>query len=99
MTNLRTVSLLEDGDDKPINRTAAGLRESLFDMLEKLKSGRIDAITAKTFAVLSMTILKSVEVQIDYERLRLESKVPAHLPEMKLVPPLDDVPKLEEKKS
>lgn len=81
---------------KAIARSASGLRESLFDMLELLRSGEVDSQTAKTFALLSMTIIKATEMQLQYERMRLDSEVPGNLTDMKLVPPLD-VPALEKK--
>ena len=81
---------------KPITRSAAGLRESLFDMLELLRTGDVDVQTAKTFAMLSMTIIKATEMQLQYEKARLENEIPTNLTDMKLVPPLD-VPALEKK--
>jgi hypothetical protein len=71
-----------------IDRTMAGLRDSLFEMMEMLKAGEVEEGVARTYSQLAITAIKSVEVQIDYERLRLDSKVPGHLPEMKLTPPL-----------
>lgn len=76
---------------KKTDRTMAGLRDSLFDVMEKLQAGQIEDSTAKTYAALAMTAIKSVEVQIEYERLKLGSEVPAVLPEMKLTPPLKAV--------
>lgn len=73
---------------KPIKRSASGLRESLFDMLELLRAGEVDVQTAKTYALLSMTIIKATEMQLQYEKMRLDSEVPSHLTDMSLVPPI-----------
>jgi hypothetical protein len=79
------------GPEKP-RRSAAGLREGLFEMLEQLRAGKVDVQTAKTYAALSMTIIKSVEVQLEYERMRIANEVPAHLSDMSLVPALEHKP-------
>lgn len=71
-----------------IDRSMSGLRDALFDVMEKLRAGNIDANQAKAFAALALTAIKSVEVQIQYEEKRLASEIPGHLPEMKLIPPL-----------
>jgi hypothetical protein len=66
----------------------AGLREHLFDVLEQLKAGRIDGQTAGAAAKVAQAILKSAEVQMTYERMRLDNELPSVLPEMALSPPL-----------
>lgn len=66
----------------------AGLREHLFDVLEQLKAGKLDAQTAGAAAKVAQAILKSAEVQMSYERMRLDNLLPAILPEMALSPPL-----------
>lgn len=71
----------------------AGLREHLFDVLEQLKMGKIDGQTAGAAAKVAQAILKSAEVQMNYERMRLENLLPAVLPEMALSPPLLAAPK------
>jgi hypothetical protein len=76
---------------KPIERSMAGLRDALFEMMEALRAGDVDEKEARTFSQLAISAIKATEVQIDYERLRLESKVPGHLPEMRLIPPLKAV--------
>lgn len=66
----------------------AGLREHLFDVLERLKSGQINGQDAGAAAKVAHAILKSAEVQMTYEKMRLESALPGVLPEMALSPPL-----------
>lgn len=80
----------EDVRPQKSKRSAAGLREGLFEMLEQLKEGKVDVQTAKTYAALSMTIIKSVEVQLEYERMRIANEVPVHLSDMALVPALEN---------
>lgn len=71
-----------------IERSTAGLREAMFATLDDLRAGRCDARHAKAVADLGKTIVTTVAVQLAYEKARLESKVPAILPEMRLVPAL-----------
>jgi len=47
-------------------RTSASLRELLFEMIEGVQAGTVDAKKARTIAQLSMTILKSVEVELQF---------------------------------
>lgn len=47
-------------------RTSAGLRELLFEMIDGVRSGKIDDKTARTVATLAGSILKSVEVEINF---------------------------------
>lgn len=67
-----------------VRRSMNGLRGGILDVMEKLANGQISAPEAKAYAMLSMTVIKSVEVQVEYERLRLEQKVGA-LPDLSLV--------------
>lgn len=66
----------------------AGLREHLFEVLESLKAGKIDGQTAGAAAKIAQAILKSAEVQMNYEKMRLNNELPGVLPEMALSPPL-----------
>lgn len=77
-------------ESEPVERSAAGLRDVLFGAIEDLRAGRIDVAQANAISKAAETIIKSVDSQIDYERLRLDSKVPANLPNMPLVPRLRD---------
>lgn len=79
---------MSKGEIKPIDRSTAGLRDALIRMMEKLESGECDVQQAKAFAMLGLAVVKSCEVQLNFERLRLDSKIPAVLSDMKLVPPL-----------
>lgn len=73
---------------KKIERTMSGLRDAMFETLEEVKARVIDPDVGKTCGLLGKVIIDSVRVQMDYERMRLDSEVPAVLPEMKLLPPL-----------
>lgn len=68
-----------------IERSANGLREALFDQLDSLRAKKIQANEAKAFSNVAQTIIKSVEVQIRYETMRLAGDLPPGLAEMKLV--------------
>lgn len=69
-----------------IERSMDGLREMLFDTIDKLRCGTIDRATASATAQLSMTLIKSVEVQMNWEKAKLDNKVPRALPAMPLLP-------------
>lgn len=71
-----------------IDRSASGLRDFLFTQLERLRDGKIDVKTAGQFASIASVIVKSAELQLKFEEAKLESKVPQHLSEMRLVPPV-----------
>jgi hypothetical protein len=77
-----------DGQPAKTERSAAGLREVLFAAIDDLRSGAIDDKKARSIATLSQQIIGSIEAQVAYEKLRLDSKVPGTLPEMALVPKL-----------
>ena len=70
------------------NHTMAALREHLFDVLEELKTGKINAQQAQASAKVAHAILKSAEVQMVYEKMRLDDQLSGVLPEMALSPPL-----------
>lgn len=74
-----------------MDRSMDGLREYLFDALDRLRNGKIDAAQAKHVATISMTLIRSVEVQMKFEALKLESKQPGHLPTMPLIPKIKAV--------
>lgn len=57
-----------------IDRSASGLRDVLFGTIEDLRAGRLDVAKANAIAKTAETILKSVETQIAFERLRMDSK-------------------------
>jgi hypothetical protein len=69
-----------------IPRSMAGLRDVLFETLEKLRDREMEADEAREMANVARVILESIEVQVDFEELKLESKVPQRLPEMHVVP-------------
>jgi hypothetical protein len=66
--------------------SSAGLRSHLFQELERLRSGESNPTQAKAVAVVAEKIIKSVEVQMQYEQLVHQDKLPANgsLPEMPL---------------
>jgi hypothetical protein len=55
-----------------IERTSAGLRDALFDAIEKLRSGDIEAQDAKALAALSHQICATVSLEIEVAKLRTE---------------------------
>ena len=73
---------------KIIPRSASGLRDALFDAIERVRDGSMNPEDAKEIANLSRVILDSVEVQTEFEQLVQQSEIPKHLGDMALVPPL-----------
>ena len=67
-----------------IEKSAEGLREALFHQLEELTDGKTDAREAVAFAKIAAEIIKCTEMQLKFEQMRLESKVPSNLPSMNL---------------
>jgi hypothetical protein len=51
-------------------RTSAGLRDALFDAMNDLRAGKMDASTAKAFGNLAAVICKTVELEMSAEKLR-----------------------------
>lgn len=80
--------MTEKKHSTPVARTTAGLRDVLFDTIDKLRAGEIEVEEASAIANLSKVIVQSVSVQLAYERARLANEVPAVLPEMRLTPAL-----------
>lgn len=58
-------------------RTSAALRELLFEMIDGVRAGTVDDKTARTVATLSASILKSVEVEIQFKAQLLAGKINA----------------------
>ena len=72
-----------------IERSAVGLREALFKQLEKLDNSEISPQDAAAFSKLAAEIIRCSEMQMKFEKMRLESQVPSNLPSMNLgEPPL-----------
>ena len=78
----------DNGSTRKIERSIAGLTEVLFQELEGILDGKSDASRAHAVGKLAGTILKGAEVRLNFEVLRLQSKVPTHLTDMKLIAPL-----------
>lgn len=72
-------------DKKTMDRSASGLREALFDAIEGLRNGTLEVKQANAIAVAAGVILKSIDVQVAYERLRFDKKITGGLPELILV--------------
>lgn len=70
---------------KAILRDTSGLREVLFRTIEDLTAGKIDVASANAISKAADTILKTVDVQISFERLRLDAKRDINLNALPLV--------------
>lgn len=76
-----------------IVRTSAGLRDALFDAIEKLGTGDLDGAQAQAMATLAKQICNTVHLEIEVAKLRTEypSDTPILVPSpLKLG--VDDVP-------
>lgn len=56
----------------PMQRTAAGLRELLFEQIDGLRAGKVSPTDAKAIAAVAGTILKSVEVEMAFREQQKE---------------------------
>lgn len=54
-------------------RTSAGLRDTLFDAIEKVKNGDMTCGDAQAIALLSRSICQTVQLEIEVAKLRSES--------------------------
>jgi len=57
---------------KKIERTSAGLRDALFNAMEQLREGDIEASDAKAMAALAREIVHSVQLEIEVQKLRAQ---------------------------
>jgi hypothetical protein len=62
-----------------IGRTSAGLRDALFDALQRVRDGEMAPEDAKAFAGLSKEIVSTVKLEIDVAKLRNEFPADAKL--------------------
>lgn len=80
-----------------ITRTSAGLRDALFDAMERLSSGDLDGEQAAAMAKVAKEICNTVRLEVEVTKLR--SDFPADTPlvipaPLQLGVPEDDKPKL-----
>lgn len=59
-------------EKKAINRTSAGLRDALFDAIEKVRDGDMIAEDAKAISGLAAQICNTVQLEISVAKLRTE---------------------------
>lgn len=64
---------------KKIARTSAGLRDSLFDALERVRDGEMMAEDAKAISMLAGQICNTVNLEIQVAKLRTEYPADAKL--------------------
>lgn len=53
---------------QPVERTSGGLRSALFDEIDALRSGQSNPARARSLAMLANTALKSVQVEIEFQK-------------------------------
>jgi len=56
------------GVNSTIVRTTGGLRDALFDEIDRLRNGNSNAATARALAMLANTALNSVKVEIEFHK-------------------------------
>lgn len=66
---MRAKNLTAAKTEKTVQRSSNGLRETLFDTLDSLIMGEIEVAEAKTRAKVADSILKSVALDLEYQRL------------------------------
>jgi len=59
---------LKEASYTAVERTSGGLRSALFDEIDALRRGDSNPARARSLAMLANTALKSVEVEIEYQK-------------------------------
>lgn len=72
-----------------VERTSAGLREALFDAMDGLLTGKVDAEQASALAKVSKEICSTVRLEMD--ALKLKATSPGELKPLKLTSRSNDV--------
>lgn len=75
---------------KVLNRTLAGVREALFEELDRLRNGECDVKRAAATALLCKGIIDSAALQLQYEKAWQEKKISDKLRAIELVPGLEE---------
>lgn len=61
---------MQPDSPKPVKRTMAGLRDAMFDVLERVRDGRLSAKDAKEACNAARVILESIDTQLTFEASR-----------------------------
>lgn len=79
----------------PVKRTSAGLRDALFDAIEKVRDGDMMAEDAKAISGLAAQICNTVQLEISVAKLRTEYPADTKLllPTALELGPAEDKPK------
>lgn len=77
---------------KKTARTLAGVREAMFEAIDALREGRINADSARATAELGKTIITSASLQLEYEKAWADKKISERLRAVELVPELEHKP-------
>lgn len=64
---------------RKVERTSAGLRDSLFDAIERVRDGDLDSEQAKAIGVLANQICNTVSLEIEVAKLRTQYPADAKL--------------------
>lgn len=77
--------------NKPVklNRTLAGVREALFDEMDRLRAGTSEAKDSAVIALLAKGIIDSASLQLQFEKAWHEKKISDRLRAIELVPGID----------
>ncbi len=70
-----------------VARTSAGLREAMFDEMDRLRQGKTNATSANAMAKLAMTIVETVEMEINVAKALRD--LPAQAEKMQLGAPVE----------
>lgn len=72
------------------NRTLAGLREALFEELDRLREGTSEPKKAAAIALIAKNILDSASLQLQFEKAWADKKIADKLRAIELVPSLEN---------
>lgn len=71
-----------------IQRSGAGLRDAMFDVLERVRDGRMDKAEAMAMANVARVIIESAELQMEFDANVKDDTLPPTMGDMPMVPAL-----------
>lgn len=72
---------------RALPRTLSGVREALFDALDRLRAGDMKVDEARSTAELCKGIIASAAIQLDFEQAYAKKQIGKDLLRVELVPP------------
>lgn len=71
-----------------IQRSGAGLRDAMFEVLERVRDGHMDKAEAMAMANVARVIIESAELQMEFDANVKDNTLPPTMGDMPMVPAL-----------